>query len=796
MKFVIALLMGCLTIFSNAQNLTQNLRGTILDAESKQPLEQVRVTITSTEPKLSTLSDEKGKFKITGIPLGSHTIIVSFLGYETAVLNNIIFVSGKETIINPELREAYTETEEVVIQAESKQDAINDMATVSVRQFTIDETFRYAGALGDPARMAANFAGVGGANDARNDIIIRGNSPAGLLWRIEGVDVPSPNHFAAQGATGGPVSILNNNTLTNSDFFTGAWPSEYGNSNSGVFDLRMRNGNNEKHEFLGQIGFNGFELMSEGPINKKTGASYLASYRYSVLGIFDALGINLGPSGIPKYQDITFKIHTPVKDKGALDFWGIGGLSTIELLDSKLEEDNFSYGQRGTDVYYGTNTAMTGLSYTHFINKNSFWKNTLALTYQKFNTTVDDVIRVDNNGDTLTNPITQNQFNDDSYYTRYIWHSTYNNKLNANNTLKIGLINTVLGFNAYQEFYSEDRNEWINLNDNSGESFLSQSYISLKHRFNNKLSSVTGLHAQIFLYNQTYNVEPRLGLEYQLTNTSSLSAGYGYHGIIQPLSLYFVQTPSPQSTSPTTYEETNKDLEMTKSHHFVLGYNKSFNQDFRLKLEAYYQTLNNIPVSVSDPTFSAVNTGSDFAPVLIDSLINQGTATNYGIELTFEKFFSKNYFFLFTTSVFNSTYVGYDGVERNTTYNGRYTVNGLFGKDFQIGKNNQLRLSGKATYAGGRFYIPVDLNESFAQQEEILDFDNAYEAQYPDYFKIDARVALRVNHKKYSEEYAIDVQNVTNRGNVLTHFYDVEKYTVEYEYQLRIFPMFLYRVQF
>jgi len=458
MKHTLLVLLTLKVLFSSGQSLTQSLRGTVIDAERRQPLEQVRVTITSAEPKLTTFTDEKGRFKIEGVPLGSHSVIITYLGYEPVMLNNMIFVSGKETIINPELKESYRETDAVVIEAESKQGAINDMATVSVRQFTIDETFRYAGALGDPARMAANFAGVSGANDARNDIIIRGNSPAGLLWRVEGVDIPSPNHFAGQGATGGPVSMLNNNTLTNSDFFTGAWPAEYGNSNSGVFDLRMRNGNNEKHEFLGQVGFNGFELMAEGPINKAVGSTYLLSYRYSVLGIFDALGINLGPSGIPKYQDLTFKIHTPIKDKGSLDFWGIGGLSSIELLDSKLEEENFSYGQRGTDVYYGTNTAMTGLSYTHFLSKKSFWKNTLAVTYQSFYTKVDNVIRLDSNGNTLANPTTSNQFNDNSNYNRYIWHSTYNNKLNANNTLKAGIINSILGFNANQEFFSDTRN--------------------------------------------------------------------------------------------------------------------------------------------------------------------------------------------------------------------------------------------------------------------------------------------------------------------------------------------------
>lgn len=143
------------------------------------------------------------------------------------------------------------------------------MATVSARSFTVEETSRYAGSLNDPSRMAANYAGVSSTSDARNDIIIRGNSPLGVLWRLNGMEIPNPNHFGSLGTTGGPVSILNNNLLDKSDFLTGAFPAEYGNALAGVFDLQMRSGNNEKTEFLGQVGFNGFELGAEGPIGKK-----------------------------------------------------------------------------------------------------------------------------------------------------------------------------------------------------------------------------------------------------------------------------------------------------------------------------------------------------------------------------------------------------------------------------------------------------------------------------------------------------------------------------------------------
>jgi hypothetical protein len=169
-----------------------------------------------------------------------------------------------------------------------KDQAINEMAVVSARSFTIDETERYAGSLGDPSRMAANFAGVTSVSDQRNDIVIRGNSPLGLLWRLEGLEIPNPNHFGSIGTTGGPISMLNINHLTNSDFYTGAFPAEYGNALAGAFDIRMRNGNNQKHEFMGQMGFNGFELGAEGPFSSNSQASYMANFRYSTLEVLHA----------------------------------------------------------------------------------------------------------------------------------------------------------------------------------------------------------------------------------------------------------------------------------------------------------------------------------------------------------------------------------------------------------------------------------------------------------------------------------------------------------------------------
>ena len=297
-----------------------------MDKDTRQPLPSVRIAVIGSNPIIGAVTDSIGRFKLYNVPIGRHDFKVTYFGYKEIVIPDIEVNSGKECIINPELEEELKQ-EVVVNGAKSKDQPLNEMATTSTRTFTIEETQRYAGALGDPARMAGNFAGVSGSNDSRNDIIIRGNSPSGLLWRFEGVDIPIPNHFAASGTTGGPVSILNNNVLSNSDFFTGAWPAEYGDATSGVFDLKMRNGNNEKYEFTGQVGFNGFEGNAEGPIDRNTGSSFLATYRYSALVIFQELGINLGPAGVPYYQDMSFKVYLPSEKLGQFEIFGIGGIS-------------------------------------------------------------------------------------------------------------------------------------------------------------------------------------------------------------------------------------------------------------------------------------------------------------------------------------------------------------------------------------------------------------------------------------------------------------------------------------
>ena len=268
----------------------QKVSGTVIDKVSEQPLEGANIMLLNSNPPLGATSDQYGKFSFS-VPHGRQTFVITYLGYKPQTIPEILVVAGKQTILEVKLEENVSSIGTVEITAEAKKDrANNEFSAVSARTFSMDEVTRYSGGRNDVARLAANFAGVATSNDSRNDIVVRGNSPSAVLWRIEGIPVPSPNHFSTLGTSGGPVSALNTNMLKNSDFMTGAFAAEYGNTNSAVFDLGFRSGNTEKHEFMVQIAaFSGLEVLAEGPLTKKQSSSYLVSYRYSFAALAGAL---------------------------------------------------------------------------------------------------------------------------------------------------------------------------------------------------------------------------------------------------------------------------------------------------------------------------------------------------------------------------------------------------------------------------------------------------------------------------------------------------------------------------
>lgn len=779
--FTVMLLTMSLSVLQ-AQTYSQTVRGEILDAETKMPLIGASIILLGRAELTGVTTDINGKFKLKNVEVGRISLRISYLGYEERTLSNLMVISGKETVLTIELVEKAFETEVVVVSAaaQGKANAINEMAVVSTRQFSVEESRRYAGARDDVSRMAANYAGVSGANGSRNDIIIRGNSPLGLLWRMEGMDIPNPNHFGGFGSSGGPVSILNNNVLSNSDFYTGAFPAEYGNAISGVFDLKLRNGNNEKYEFMGQVGFNGFEAGAEGPINREKGSSFLANYRYSTLGVFDALGISFGSVGIPQYQDVAFKINLPNNKLGNFVIYGVGGTSSIAMLDSEKEEGELTLADGRQDLYNGTTMGTIGISHRYLINNTSYTNLTVAANYQKEGTLIDDLNEEGKNPKLFYN----SNFIQRKISARFF----YNNKISARHTFRTGFT-TNYYLNDFTDSVRIDvsQDDFRIIRNFAGNSTLFQAFAQSKYKLTEQFTMVSGLYSQYFGLNDSWSVEPRLAFKFQVNDLQSLSLAYGRHAQLQPFGVYFDESNAAQVRS-------NEDLDFTYANHFVLGYDRSLGTNFRLKSEAYYQYLTNVPVNTISSTFSLLNYGADFGNPSVDSLVNEGLGRNYGIELTLEKFFSDNYYFLLTTSLFESEYQGSDKVWRNTFFNTSYVVNALFGMEFKLGKNNVLAIDLKTTFAGGRRYTPIDLVASEAAGETVYITDKTYEEQFDPYIKPDIKISFRNNNAKYSQIWSFTMENVIDRKNIFRQYYDGT--SLQTEYQLGLFPVFQYRIEF
>lgn len=767
---------------------TQTIRGQVMDQVTKNGLPGASISVPGTDPLKGTITDLDGTFVLREVPTGRVNLQISYVGYENAYLREIPVNSGKEVVLDIVLQENLEEMDEIVVKAGGNpQDASNELAMVSSRGFDMEETNRYAGSRNDPARMAQNFAGVSGANDSRNDIIIRGNSPTGVLWRLEGIDIPNPNHFGAMGTTGGPVSVLNNNLLGKSDFMTGAFPAQYGNATAGVFDLNMRKGNAHRREHLVQMGFNGFELGTEGPLGGENGASYLINYRYSTLALMQNIGFSQGTGdAIPYYQDLSFKVDFPTKNMGRFTVFGIGGRSNIDLIGSEVDSSNTDlYSEISQNIYNRAKMGVVGLTHTQYYNENTYGITSFSADHS-FSGNVVDSLSVENREPV---PFYRNNYGLSKYRAQYHFHQ----KINQKNNYILGFNYDILGFNLQDSIYRAPQDQFVTLRNENGHSGLMQSFAQWQHRFNEAWSGTIGLHQQYFALNGAQQLEPRMGLTFQPNINTSFNFGYGLHSQLQPLPIYFLES----ELDNGNFRRTNESLDFTKSHHFVAGYQYQFTPDIKLKSEVYYQHLFNVAVEDHASSFSMLNAGTNFGIPDVDSLVNQGFGRNYGLELTLEKSFSQSSYFLLTASLFDSKYQGSDGQWRNTAFNSQYVFNGLFGKEWEMGSNNRiLSVDVKSTYAGGQYITPIDLEASILAQEAVYEDEKAHSVKNPAYFRADLKINYKVNKKGLTHEWSLDIQNVFNNQNLFRQTYNPLNQKIVNNYQLGIFPIPQYRLTF
>ena len=766
----------------------QTLKGVVRDRQTEMPLVGANIVMTSVVPTRGTISDIEGRFTLDDVTPGRHDLQISYLGYDPIVLPNILVTSGKDVVLEIGLEEALIKMEEIVVTAVVEKDkASNEMATISSRMFTLEEVTRYSGGRNDASRMAANFAGVNIADDSRNDIVIRGNSPTGVLWRMEGIPIPNPNHFATLGTTGGPVSALNTNLLKNSDFMTSAFPSEYGNANAGVFDIQLRSGNRDKFEFTGQLAaFSGLEFMAEGPLSsKKKGSSFVASYRHSFVELADVAGLNVGTNAIPRYKDLTFKIDLGRRKSGTWSIFGLAATSDIDFLAKDVQDDDF-FAAQDEDSYATSFIGLIGINHSLLISDRSYVRTTLG--YSTSGNTFD----VDRYSEGL---VTKDRvFEVDDQNSRLTLSSYVNTKLSAGLNVRSGILLESYALHAFAR--DKDDDHWRTLRDFDDNLILYQAFSQAQWKPNRHITLNGGLHIQYLDFNSDFALEPRVGINWHLAGQQQISLGFGLHNQMLPLPIYIYETIMPDGTS----SRTNADASFLKSAHYVLGYDKRLGTDWRIKSEVYYQDLIDVPVEREISSFSILNVGADFGFPEVGFLQNTGSGANYGAELTIEKFFSKNYYLLTTGSLFQSKYTGSDRIERNTAFNNNYVFNILGGKEFLFSKDkkNAITFDVKFTMAGGRYYTPIDLEASIQQDQEVLREEVAFSERFDPYLRLDLKFGYRLNNSKkgYAQQFFLDFQNFTNRQNVFVRRFNRSTGRIDTIHQIGFFPDILYRIQF
>ena len=767
------------TASGRAQTPLQTVRGKIVDEDSRVPLPGATVWLVGSEKGATT--DLDGNFRMDEVPVGRISLLITYIGYEQKLIPNILLTSGKETVLDLTLDESLIAMEAIEIRSDKdKSELSNEMAITSARGFTVDETKRYAGSFNDPARMVSAFAGVDTDPAGDNSIIVRGNSPKGIQWRLEGIDIPNPNHFSEEGATGGPINALNSQMLSNSEFYTGAFAPEFGNALSGVFDMRLRKGNNEQREYSFSIGALGTEGTVEGPFTKGGNASYLLNYRYSTLTLLNSLGL-VDFNGIPKYQDVSFKVFAPTRSFGTFSIFGLGGKSKIT--EEEFRNDNEDeLLQRGD---FNAGMGVLGITQSWSISDQTFLQNSISVSqngsgYVGYEPDVEEQLFM----------VDDVQLNKNSVKAA----STLHHKFNARHTVQAGVIYTRHKFDFYDNEFDDALNQYVLESNRKGTADQYQGFVSWKVRPLQNVSVVSGVHAQKASLNDEVSVEPRASARWQFHPLQAVTAGFGIHAKMESLPNYY----SIIRTADGTQSMPNQELGFAKARHYVIGYENKLNTNLFLKVEAYYQQLFDIPIEdAPGSSYSLINQSEGFTD---RALVNEGTGRNMGVELTLERYFADDYYFLATTSLYDSRYTAMDGIERSTQFNGRFVGNLLFGKEFKLNarsnRNKVFGVSAKISSLGPRRFTPINEAESIAKGRTIFYEDQAFSKKGDNVFIANLALTYRIDKGRVSQEFKLDLQNATNNAAMIGQYYDSSEGKVETIEQLSLLPVVIYTIQF
>ncbi|MBP5799044.1 MAG: TonB-dependent receptor [Prevotella sp.] len=780
---------------------TQTIRGQVCDVASGEPMIGVTITVEndrSSESRqarldgrvmtiegeangttLATVSDADGNFIIYNVPVGRHSVRASYIGYEPVLLKEQLVSSGKELVLTLRMRESISELGEVVIKPRvNKQQPLNEMAQVGARMFSVEEATRYAGGMADPARTASMFAGVA-TGGATNGISIHGNSPQMLQWRVEGVEVPNPNHFAdITEAGGGVFTSLNGTVLANSDFLTGAMPAEFGNALSGAFDMKMRVGNNTKYEHAVQVGTLGVDFASEGPLGKKSKASYLMNYRYSFLEIAKKLhAINMEKETLD-YQDLSFKLNMPTQKAGTFAVWFTGLIDRYENEVPDVSDWETLWDMN--DSWSRQSNCAVGLTHNYRFKNGGTLHSSVAFTgaYRK--------LGMNNYDELLTKTPCMDGRNSQ---WNVIISTQHQHKFSSRYTMQNGFEHQHLDFNTWLDWIHETGGPLYRVYESEGNTGLTRLYSNHKIALSRRFSTVAGVNVMWFNLNNQWLVEPRISVQYKTSPSSTLSLAYALNSRKESTDTYFVTM---ADGNP------NKDLGLTRSHHISVSIAQRLGENAMLKIEPYWQWLFDVPVE-KGTTYSILNHISFFQD---RALTNDGAGRNYGIDLTLERYLKDGLYGMLTATLFKSEYRDAQGQWHHSRHDRGYITNILGGKEWMVGKakKNVFGINGRLTLMGGDRYTPIPEGTTFEDiakraDKSIPEIDGTdpYSAQMKMNVGYAFSVKYTINKRRTAHHFILEyLQMKTFQGQT----FDLKTREIVDKFTSLTFPNIAYRVEF
>ncbi|PWJ44209.1 TonB-dependent receptor [Sediminitomix flava] len=770
-----------------AQNITQEIKGKVIDVITGEPLIGATVSIENTNT--GAITNQDGHYTLESVSVGRHTIVVSYMGYKQSRLPGILVTSSKPLFLDVKLEEDSEILEGVVVTARKGSESYNTMAPVSARSFTVEESSRFAGGLSDPSRVAYNFAGVTFSAPQDNGVVIRGNSPNSVLWRLNGMDVPGAAHFGGGNLAGaGLISIYSSNMLKGSDFFSGAFPAEFSNATSGVFDVSFRQGNNEEHQHMAQMGILGVDLASEGPINKDKGSSYLVNYRHGFIGYYG----ELAGGAAPHFQDLSFNLSFPSKQIGDISVWGMGGLSSnptpFKKYQVKHDEDKDEYNIKyrtyfqdflEKDIHFGM--GAVGINHNINVGGASALRSNIGYTTNYYK---NDVSYFTQDADTLNTGSLSPYAKYKTHESKLEFSTRLYSKLSRKITNETGVRASLLHVDSYASEAPQPTSALHEHYNVVGNSFSVSAFTQFKFSLSPTVDLTTGLSTTKFEMVDEVTLEPRIGLNWQYLPFANFGLAYGRHTKREELKTYFYKRPEDNQFN---------DLKLSKADHYVLSLGFDLSENTSLTIEAYYQELFDVPVIEGTP-YSFANYSNVWQ---VDGAItNDGTGTNIGVDVSLERKMDRGFYYLLTASIFDSKYTDAMNIERNTLYNRNYMATLALGKEFVVKKKNLLGFNFNATYMGGGRLTPYLEAETHENRSVVNDETRLYEWQGRPEFWLNAGITYKINKERTTRTWGLDFQNAVLTQQMAGYKYNLRENTIDEDNVLFLIPNLYYKIEF